>query len=63
MYVVFAFVFGKLYTFIISGNNSFLKSGLSSYGGLIGVLIASIVFEKFIQQTVKLLNTQLYHYH
>ena len=46
MYVVFAFVFGKLYTFIISGNNSFLKSGLSSYGGLIGVLIASIVFEK-----------------
>ena len=55
-YVVFAFVFGKLYTFIISGNNSFLKSGLSSYGGLIGVLIASIVFEKIHPTNSKIIK-------
>ena len=52
MYVVFAFVFGKLYTFIISGNNSFLKSGLSSYGGL----IASIVFEKIHPTNSKIIK-------
>ena len=43
-------------TFIISGNNSFLKSGLSSYGGLIGVLIASIVFEKIHPTNSKIIK-------
>ena len=56
MYVIFAFIFGKLYTFIISGNNSFLKSGLSSYGGLIGVLIASIVYEKIHPEDNKIIK-------
>ena len=45
MYISFALIFGKMYTMIISNNTNILTAGLSSYGGLIGVVFASIVFE------------------
>ena len=45
MYISFALIFGKLYSMITSNNTNILTSGLSSYGGLIGVVLASIIFE------------------
>lgn len=45
MYISFALIFGKMYTMITSNNTNILTAGLSSYGGLIGVVFASIVFE------------------
>ncbi len=45
MYLVFALIFGKMYTMVTSNNHNFLTASLSSYGGLIGVIFASIVFE------------------
>ena len=46
-FFIFAILTGKLYTFIAYGfKTSFLKSSLSAYGGLIGVVIASIIYEK-----------------
>ena len=48
MYISFAFVFGKMYTIYAYGEGNLLTAGLSAYGGLIGVVIASIVFEKIL---------------
>ncbi len=51
MYVLFAFIIGKLYTVIISigkENLNIFTAGLSSYGGLIGVVLAAIIFEKIL---------------
>ena len=45
MYISFALIFGKMYTMIISDDINILTSGLSSYGGLIGVVFAAIIFE------------------
>ncbi len=45
MYISFALIFGKMYTMIISDDINILTSGLSSYGGLIGVVLAAIIFE------------------
>lgn len=45
MYISFALIFGKMYTMITSDDINILTSGLSSYGGLIGVVLASIIFE------------------
>ena len=46
MYVTYAFTFGKMYTFFVSGGGNLFEAGLSAYGGLIGVVVASIIFEK-----------------
>jgi len=48
MYVAFAFVFGKIYTSLVYLESGFLEAGLSAYGGLVGVVIAAIIFEKII---------------
>ena len=48
MYIVFAFVCGKMYTSLVYGEESFLYAGLSAYGGLVGVVIAAIIFERII---------------
>ena len=48
MYVAFAFICGKIYTVFAYNNVDFFKAGLSAYGGLIGVVIASIIFEKIL---------------
>ena len=49
MYAMFAFVFGKLYTVFAYGEKDFLTAGLSSYGGLFGVILASVIFDKIIK--------------
>lgn len=47
-FFIFAILIGKLYTFIAYGfKTSYIKSHLSAYGGLIGVVIAAIIYEKF----------------
>ena len=48
MYIVFAFVCGKMYTSLVYGEESFLYAGLSAYGGLVGVVISAIIFERII---------------
>lgn len=48
MYVAFAFVFGKIYTSLVYLESGFLEAGLSAYGGLVGVVIAAIIFEKIL---------------
>lgn len=47
LYIVFAFYFGKLYTYLVYNTGNFFTAGLSSYGGLFGVIISAIIFEKF----------------
>jgi prolipoprotein diacylglyceryltransferase len=49
MYAMCAFVFGKMYTVFAYGDKDFLSAGLSSYGGLFGVVIASVIFDKIIK--------------
>lgn len=56
MYIIFAFIFGKLYTAIILGKINFIEAGLSSYGGLIGVLIVAIIFEKIQPSNNKIIK-------
>jgi len=49
MFLIFSFVFGKLFTVIVSNESlNFFKAGLSSYGGLIGAIIASYIFERIM---------------
>lgn len=48
MYITFAFIFGKLYTIFAYGEGNIITAGLSAYGGLIGVIIAAIIFEKIL---------------
>ena len=57
MYISFAIVFGKLYTVITDPNQSnIFTAGLSSYGGLIGVVISSIIFEKILPTDNKIIK-------
>ena len=56
LYVLFAFVFGKFYTMISSNEINILKAGLSSYGGLVGVIIATIIFELILPTNKKLIK-------
>ena len=56
LYVLFAFIFGKFYTMISTQEINILKAGLSSYGGLIGVIIATIIFELILPTNKKLIK-------
>jgi len=56
LYVLFAIVFGKFYTMISSNEYNILKAGLSSYGGLIGVILATIIFELILPTNKKLIK-------
>lgn len=48
LYSMFALVFGKMYTILIFGRGNIITATLSSYGGLFGVVLAAIIFEKII---------------
>ena len=56
MYIPFAFIFGKIYTVFAYGESDFLTAGLSAYGGLIGVIIAAIVYEKIVPNKGKVIK-------
>jgi len=49
MYISFALVFGKIFTLVTNQSAAnLLTAGLSAYGGLIGVILAAIIFEKIL---------------
>lgn len=56
MYISFAFVCGKIYTVFAYGKDNILTAGLSAYGGLIGVVVASIIFEKILSTDGKIIK-------
>jgi len=56
MYIAFAFICGKMYTVLAYGENDILSAGLSAYGGLIGVVIGSIVFERILPTDGKIIE-------
>ena len=56
IYLIFAIVCGKMYTSLIYGKEDFLKAGLSAYGGLIGVIIGAIYFEKISPSQNKIIK-------
>lgn len=46
-FFIFSIIFGKLYTYVAYGfKTSYMEAKLSSYGGLIGTVIWSIIYEK-----------------
>lgn len=46
LFFIVSILCGKLYTYVVIGfKGNYFKTGLSAYGGLIGVLIASIIYE------------------
>ncbi len=49
LFILLALLFGKLFTvFTTKGNDNIITASFSSYGGAIGVLLSSIIFEKII---------------
>lgn len=56
MYIAFAFICGKMYTVLAYGENDILSAGLSAYGGLIGVVIGSIIFERILPTDGKIIE-------
>lgn len=56
MYITFAFIFGKIYTIFVYGKGNILTAGLSAYGGLIGVVLAAIIFEKILTTDGKIIK-------
>ena len=61
LFIPFAFICGKIYTMLVNFDQgiNLLTAGLSAYGGLFGVVIASIIYEyifpsnkKFIKYTI-----------
>ena len=57
LYIAFSFVFGKFYTLLTDKNTtSFLTAGLSSYGGLIGVILGAFIFEQILKTNNKIIK-------
>lgn len=57
LFFLLAIIVGKIYTFITMGGQvNIIKVGPSSYGGLIGVAIASIIYEKFFPAKGKVIK-------
>ena len=56
MYIAFALICGKIYTVLAYGESDILSAGLSAYGGLVGVVIASIIFEKILPTDGKIIK-------
>ena len=57
MYITFSIVLGKMFTIITDPNTTnFFTAGLSSYGGLVGVILAAIIFEKILPTNNKIIK-------
>lgn len=57
LYICFSIAFGKLFTLIINPqDNNLLTIGLSSYGGLVGVIVSAVIFEKILPLKGKLIK-------
>ena len=57
LYIFFTLFFGKLFTIFASGGKeNILNAGFSSYGGVVGIIIVSIIYEKIIPMNNKLVK-------
>ncbi len=57
LFFSFAFVFGKIFTIVVSKEPvNIINAGFSSYGGLIGVISSAIIFEKIVPMNKKLIK-------
>ena len=57
LYITISFVFGKIFTLVTDKNStSFITAGLSSYGGLIGVILGAFIFESILSTDKKLIK-------
>jgi len=58
LFFLFSISFGKLYTLIEHPDNNFFKIGVTGYGGLIGAILASIIYNfiykdnRFLKYTI-----------
>lgn len=59
LYIMCALIFGKLYTAYAYAGISVLAAGLSAYGGLIGVIVAAIIFEKIFPLEGRLVDASI----
>ena len=60
MFLTFSIFFGKVLGHISNiDSSSLLTSGLSSYGGLIGIILASIIFELIVPLNKKLIKLSI----
>ena len=60
MFLTFSLFFGKILGHISDiDNSSLLTSGLSSYGGLIGIILASIIFELIVPLNKRLIKLSI----
>lgn len=57
MMIIFIIYFGKLFTMLTEPNqNNIITAGLSSYGGLIGLVLSAIIFEKILPSNNKIIK-------
>lgn len=57
LYISFSLVFGKMFSMVATGfKQNILESGLSSYGGVIGVILACIIFELILPTNKKIIK-------
>ena len=52
----FTLLFGIYFTMITSGNFSLSNIGLSSYGGLIGLILSAVIFDKILPNDKKIIK-------
>ena len=52
-------VFGKLFTFLTNPDVNFLKTGLTSYGGAFGLILATLIFEKIVPSDKELVKASI----
>ncbi len=56
-FFIITYMSAKTYTFVVSGfKKKFLECGLSSYGGLIGVIISPLIYEKIYPSDKKIIK-------
>lgn len=57
MFGAFSLIFGKIFTILTNPNmDNLLTASLSSYGGVIGVILASIIFEYILPTDKKIIK-------
>ena len=48
IYISFALTCGKMYTVFAYGESNIITAGISSYGGLVGVVVGAYIFERIL---------------
>ena len=57
LYLTFSITFGKIFNLLVNDENiNIINTGLSSYGGVIGIILASFIFEKILPTNKKIIK-------